>query len=177
MRKPYLDKCSNTLSRYELKYGKKLGKIKYTTGINKRSNTMINKYGTKVISCCVSKESLKFFIKLYKKIRKFGVLKNDVVWGIAGNKEFILNNHIKNKIYFYDFVIKSKKIIIEYNNTFWHPREKSEWRGFINYEKKYKHEIDKKKYAISSGYSIYYVWNDDNLIEKINYLTGIIIND
>jgi hypothetical protein len=35
----------------------------------------------------------------------------------------------------------------------------------------------KEKLAISRGYEVYYVWNDDNLIEKINYLKGLILNE
>ena len=90
LRKPYLDKCSNTLSRYINKYGEEEGKKIFHNGVNKRIETLLERYGTKTITTYVSKESLRFLIKLYKKIRKSGVQKTDIVWGISGNKEFVL---------------------------------------------------------------------------------------
>jgi hypothetical protein len=177
LRKPYLDKCSNTLSRYIEKYGEEEGKEIFYSGIDKRIKTMIERYGTKTITAYVSKESLKVLIKLYKIIRKNGVLKSDIVWGISGNKEFVMSDSNTQQSYFYDFVIKSKKIIIEYNNLFWHPRRRDEWRGIGDYDKILKYQQAKEKLAISRGYSVYYVWNDDDLIEKIDYLSGVILNE
>ena len=177
LRKPYLDKCSNTLSRYIEKYGEEQGKKIFYRGIDKRMKTMIERYGTKTITAYVSKESLKVLIKLYKIIRKNGILKSDVVWGISGNKEFVMTDSDTQQSYFYDFVIKSKKIIVEYNNLFWHPRKREEWRGIGDYDKILEYQEIKEKLAISRGYVVYYVWNDDNLIEKINYLKGLILNE
>ena len=114
---------------------------------------------------------------LYKKIRKNGVQKTDIVWGISGSKEFVLTDFDNDRSYFYNFVIKSKKIIVEYNNLFWHPRKREEWRGIGDYDKILQYQEIKEKLAISRGYVVYYVWNDDNLIEKINYLKGLILNE
>ena len=177
MRKPYLEKCSNTLSRYIKKYGKENGEKIFYSGVNKRLKTMIERYGTRTITSYVSKESLKFLVKLYKNIRKNGISKENIVWGISGKKEFILTDWEKNRSYFYDFVIKNKKIIIEYNNVFWHPRKREEWRGLGDYDKIMKYQEEKKELAISRGYDVYYVWNDDDLTEKVNYLSGVIFND
>lgn len=177
LRKPYLEKCINTLSRYIDKYGEKNGEIKFNQGVNKRLNTLVKRYGTKTITSYVSKESLRFLIKLYKNIRKNGIEKTDIVWGISGNKEFVLTDSNYDRSYFYDFVIKSKKIVIEYNNLFWHPRKEDEWRGFGNYQDVLDYQESKKSLAISRGYDVYYVWNDDNQTEKINYLSGMILND
>jgi hypothetical protein len=177
LRKPYLDKCSNTLSRYVNKYGEEEGKKIFYGGTDKRIKTLLDRYGTKTVTTYVSKESLRFLIKLYKKIRKNGVQKTDIVWGISGSKEFVLTDFDNDRSYFYDFVIKSKKIIVEYNNLFWHPRKREEWRGIGDYDKILEYQEIKEKLAISRGYGVYYVWNDDNLIEKINYLTGLISNE
>ena len=177
LRKPYLDKCSNTLSRYINKYGEEEGKKIFHNGVDKRIKTLLERYGTKTITTYVSKESLRFLIKLYKEIRKMGVQKTDIVWGISGNKEFVLTDFNNDRSYFYDFVIKSKKIIIEYNNLFWHPRKREEWKGMGDYDKIFQYQELKEKLAISRGYAVYYVWNDDNLIEKINYLKGLILNE
>jgi len=69
--------------------------------------------------------------------------------------------------YFYDFVVKSKKIIVEYNNTFWHPREDLEWKGITSYEESLNRDIQKNNLAISRGYKVFYIWNDDNIENKI----------
>jgi hypothetical protein len=177
LRKPYLDKCSNTLSRYIVKYGEKEGKKIFYNGVNKRINTMLERYGTKTVTTYVSKESLKFLIKIYKEIRKNGIKKEDVVWGISGNKEFVLTDNKLGKSYFYDFVIKSKKIIIEYNNLFWHSRKKEEWKGIGDYDKVLEYQKTKENLAISRGYVVYYVWNDDDIQEKVKYLSGVVLND
>lgn len=177
LRKPHLDKCINTLSRYIEKYGEIEGRQKFYSGVNKRLKTMLDRYGTKTITTYVSKESLKFLIKFYKIIRKKGVTKNDIIWGIAKNKEFVLTDYSSKQSYFYDFVIKSKKIIIEYNNLFWHPRKRDEWKGLGDFDEIMNYQREKEKLAISRGYVVYYVWNDDNVKEKLNYLTGVIFDD
>jgi hypothetical protein len=46
-----------------------------------------------------------------------------------------------------------------------------------DYDKIFQYQELKEKLAISRGYAVYYVWNDDNLIEKINYLKGLILNE
>lgn len=165
------------MSRYIEKYGEEKGTAIFQNGINRRHQTMLSRYGAKVVTVTVSKESLRFLIKLYKILRKNGISTNDVVWGIAGNKEFVLTDFENKRSYFYDFVIKSKKIIIEYNNLFWHPREESEWKGFGNYDEIIKSQKKKEELAFSRGYKVYYVWNDDDWAEKVFYLSGVILNE
>lgn len=110
-------------------------------------------------------------------VTSIDITKNDIVWGISNNKEFILTDFEKNKSYFYDFVVKSKKIIIEYNNSFWHPRVGKEWKGILNYDELLKRDKDKEELAINRGYRVYYIWNDDDIEAKINELTLEILND
>lgn len=177
LRRPYLDKCTNRLSRYIEKYGEEKGLEVFQNGIKRRHQTMLERYGAKVPVAGVSKESLRFLIKVYRILRKNGIDKNDVVWGISGRKEFVLTDFDKKKSYFYDFVIKSKKAIIEYNNLFWHPREGEEWRGFADYNEAMDSQKLKEKLAISRGYKVYYVWNDDDLEKRATYLSEAILND
>lgn len=60
---------------------------------------------------------------------------------------------------------------------FWHPRKKEEWRGIGDYDKIFEYQESKKKLAISRGYMIYYVWNDENFSNKIDYLKEEILHD
>lgn len=139
-----------------------------------RSENMIEKYGTSVISSNVSKESLRFFIKLYKKLRRYGFVKTDIRWGIRGSREF--GTRYENNNYLYDFCILSKKIIIEYNGIFWHYRKDLEWKNpFISIEESENKSIIKSNIARRLGYNLLTVWSDENLQTKINELFEEII--
>lgn len=163
-----IKKIENSLQRYINDYGEDLGASLFKEASEKRKNTILNKYGSFYVNSNISKESLKVLVKLYKKLRKVGFSKDDMVWGISNKKEFVMTDLETKTSYFYDFVIKSKKIIVEYNNTFWHPRKDIKWDGIINYEKAFDRDIQKNKLAISRGYRVFYIWNDDNIISKIN---------
>jgi hypothetical protein len=177
LRQPFLYKCKNTLSRYIETHGEILGTKIFNDAKQSRKEKIIKKYGSLVTTSHTSKESLKVLVKLYKKIRKNGILKSDIVWGISKNKEFVLTDFETNKSYFYDFVIKSKKTIIEYNNSFWHPREDKEWKGILDYDELLQKDKIKKELAFQRGYQLYYIWEDDNIEEKINELFLEVIND
>lgn len=170
MKMKCIKKIENSLQRYTNDYGEILGPILLKKSSEKRKNTILNKYGSFYTNSNVSKESLKVLIKLYKKLRKCGFSKDDIIWGISNNKEFVMTDLETKTSYFYDFVIKSKKIIVEYNNIFWHPREDIRWNGFINYEEALNKDIRKHKLATSRGYEVYYIWNDDNIDSKINLI-------
>jgi hypothetical protein len=72
-----------------------------------------------------SKESLKYFIPMFKFLRKRGVLREDIYFGIGGSSEYYIFDKNTKKLKFYDFTILSKKLIIEYDGVFWHSSEKS----------------------------------------------------
>ena len=163
-----IKKIENSLHRYINDYGEDLGPILFKDASEKRKTTILNKYGSFYVNSNVSKESLKVLVKLYKKLRKYGFSKDDIVWGISDNKEFVMTDLETKSSYFYDFVVKSKKTIVEYNNIFWHPRIDIEWTGIINYEEALNRDIQKNKLATSRGYQIFYIWNDDNIMSKIN---------
>ena len=114
--------------------------------------------------CKASKESLKIFLPIIE------ILKND--YSIEDSDIFIGNNNKSEyfiredkTIYFYDFTIKSKKLIIEYNGILFHPKdENSEWENPFNkktaYEA-YKKQREKIKIAENIGFSVLEIWSDD----------------
>lgn len=167
LRQPFVNKSTRSYKAYIEKYGTTKGLQKMQNSINKRLATMIERYGTTVTNGYVSKESLKFFIKLYKVIRRLGICREDIYWGIDGSREFATRYNGTN--YFYDFTIKSKKLIIEYNNTFWHPRNGYE---FVNpfIEKSCAEAKDILKYNImhDRGFTVLIVWEDDDHQQIIN---------
>lgn len=169
LRAPFIFKSVRSYETYIKKYGETLGLQKMQEIVNKRQATMISRYGSTIVNGYVSKESLKFFIKLYKKIRRAGIDKTDIYWGISGSREFATHHNGKN--YFYDFTVKSKKLIVEYNNSFWHPRVGHEFKNpFL--DKCIAQKQDELKHNIMThrGFDIIVVWEDDDHFETINYI-------
>lgn len=173
LRKPFLDEMVGSKERYIKKYGLEEGLKKHFIRQEKRKLTYFENHGSMSFNGLASKESLKFFIPLYKKIRKLGITKEDICWGIRGSKEFLIRRDYKeNYVYFYDFVIKSKKIIIEYNNIAWHPREDSIDKCVININEAKIKDEDKINLAKSKGFDVIIIWNDDNFKEKEEFIIG-----
>lgn len=159
--------CNRSLSSYVKKYGLEEGYKKSVKQQLKRKQTMIERYGAHIASGCASKESLLFFQPLYDKLILENIKKDDICWGVEGSREYVINVDKKNEeIYFYDFTVKSKKIIVEYNNRFWHPREDVVWQGFLNEDKLRLKDKRKNEIAIKSGFKLFIIWDDDNFNEK-----------
>ena len=74
----------------------------------------------------VSKASIKYFKSVYKLLRRSGISKEDIKWCIGKQREFTTFDKETDKNYCFDFVVRSKKIIVEYNDPFWHARSESE---------------------------------------------------
>jgi hypothetical protein len=168
------------------RYGEEEGNSKYEEYLNKISYTAsleyyINKFGEtdgftkyeKYLSSkspkYTSKESLKFFIPLYKKLRTLGFNKSDIFWGIAGSKEYYLYDSSANSIFFYDFCIPKIKKIVEYHGVSFHPnpswkKEKIDsWKcPFLNLTAAEKLKIDqyKENFAKSQGFDLLLIWSD-----------------
>jgi very-short-patch-repair endonuclease len=153
----------NTLNDCIYRHGIKKGSEIYFNIKKKRKQTNILRYGTTTsLQPYVSKTSIKYFIPLYKLLRKRGIKKEDIVWGIGNKKEFTTHDKTTNRNYCFDFVIKSKKIIVEYNDTFWHARNKQDWKNpMVKYEQSYERDENKKQVAKRLGFNILYVWSDD----------------
>lgn len=153
---------SQKIESYIKKYGKDLGSFKYQEKIRKSTTGLP----------MTSLESLKFFIPIYKKVREH-VDRDDIFWGIGGSKEYFLWDSENSKIFFYDFTILSKKIIIEYHGKRWHPnpnwdREKWEkWNLFgMNADEKRSLDLYKKLVAEREGFTVIEVFSDEK--EKID---------
>jgi len=153
---------TGNIERYILKYGKKEGTKRYQDAKNKRKNTYQERYNvTTFLRPYVSKASLRYLVPVYKLLRKSGVKKDDIKWGIGKNKEFTTYDKITNKNYCFDFVVLSKKIIVEYNDTFWHARKEEEWcNPMVDYKQSYERDKNKMRVAKKLGYTIIYVWSD-----------------
>lgn len=113
-----------------------------------------------------SAESLNvLLIPLYRKLRRKGMKKEDVSWGIFGSNEFRIYLD-KKQHYRYDFTIHSKKIIIEYDG----------WCHFSDvYGCVKNRDVEKEKVAAEHGYSVYrfpYTDNADEFIERIIKIIG-----
>lgn len=105
-----------------------------------------------------SKESLRIFLQLYKFLRKNGISREDIYFGIGGSKEYFLYDTETHTMRFYDFVILSKKIIIEYDGIYWHSFEKSKLI-----------DIAKDKIAALNGFKIFRIKSEDiDKLEKLN---------
>lgn len=138
-----------------------------------RETTLLERYGTVCMNCKVSKESLKFLIPIYKELRRSGIERTDINWGITGSKEFTTGFEGRN--FSYDFTIRSKKIIIEYNGTFWHSRDDMTWKNpWVTFDCAKETEEIKKRAANNLGFDIITVWSDEDLNERKKEILGLL---
>ena len=91
----------------------------------------------------------------------------DIYVGIGDKQEYFIQTD--KKVYFYDFCIRSKKIIIEFHGTAFHanPNDPNveRWNHpFINenYKQNIKKTKLKNKKAIKKGFSLLEIWSDEN---------------
>jgi len=178
------DKTS--LSSFINRYGEEDGQVKYTSYLNKvvygssieyyiekfgKSEGPIKykKYTTSKAPTHTSKESLKFFIPIYKQLRIHGFSQSDIFWGIKGSHEYFIYNDSIKSVFFYDFCIPKIKKIIEYHGTSFHPnpfweKEKFDsWKcTFLNISAYDKLKIDqyKENHARANGYDVLCIWSD-----------------
>lgn len=150
------------LEGYINRYGDEEGQIKYREKMEKITSGMSS----------VSKESLIFFIPIYKKLRN-NITRDEIFWGINGSKEYFIWDSEGNKIFFYDFVIPKYKVILEYHGKRYHPNpnwpeEKwNKWDLFgMSSDDKRKLDLYKKKIAEDKGYKLIEIFSDD--AKKIN---------
>lgn len=129
--------------------------------------------------CLASKESLKLFNPIIETIiNEYHIKYDDIFIGSGERSEYFLRNG--SDIYFYDFTIKSKKIIIEYNGVLFHPKsENSDWINPMDRELSSKDAYNKQKRklqtAIDNGFSVFEIWSDDN--DNLNKCLNFIKNN
>jgi hypothetical protein len=174
-RKMYADlksriKHSNTLEGRQEKYGMEIG-------LEKHAQFLKGIFGNS--SGSHSNEATKFFVSLYKQLRRLGYSRKDMVFGIKGSKEMSLFDPNIHKRYSYDFTFIPKSVIIEYNGNMWHPRKSmmseadyDSWsmpwhEGLTAIEKESK-DLVKNKFAETSGYTVVEIWSSQSFSEKMN---------
>lgn len=178
-----------SLEKCIMKYGEVDGlaifknrQIKWQTTLNNLPEDIKNKIkeSRMVAWGKASKESLSYFLPLYKRLRKIGISRDDIYLGISGSKEFRINGD--RGIRLYDFCILSKKIIIEYHSTSWHSKTEEDSKIKKNplgnsHEYSYNNDCYKKNLAINNGFDIIELWSDEidinyskieNLIKRLN---------
>lgn len=182
-----------SLAGFIQKYGETEGRIKYNHSCKSRGCTLencIRLYGNNGAEIynerkarmmenltTYSKESIKYFIPLYKRLRKCGIKKDDIFWGIHPQGEYFLRD--QENIYFFDFTIPKLKIIIEYNGQVFHPKEHQ--HDFISpygilYEDAWNKDILKKELAINHDYTYIVIFSDElpTIDQLFNQLTGLL---
>lgn len=92
---------------------------------------------------------------------------------------FIVEGQFKIDNLKYDFLIKDKKVIIEYNGDYWHCNPNKYNADYFNQKKqKYAHELweqdrIKKELAEKSGYKLFIIWEQDYMFNKIELIKHI----
>lgn len=169
LRRLHLQKMLTDKKSLILRHGKRKGKEIYKKKIEKFKLSYRKNYHNKKSAGYVSKESLRFFIPLYKKCRKLGIERKDIYLGVNGSKEFFIRHDgIENNGRFFDFCIHPLKIVIEYNGVFWHPRSPKTWKNpWINYDDAIAIEKEKELLCEKRGYRLIKVWSDEDIDIRI----------
>lgn len=114
-----------------------------------------------------SKESLIVFEPLIEWCLLNGIDYDDIYLGIDDKQEYFIQTD--KKIYFYDFCIRSKKIIIEFHGTAFHANLKdpniNEWRHPFTGEsakKNIHNTYIKNKKAIRNGFRLLEIWSNED---------------
>jgi len=125
-----------------------------------------------------SKESLIVFKPVIEWCVENGIEYDDIFIGIDEKSEFFIKS---DNIYFYDFTIRSKKIIIEYNGVSFHAKpsqlESNDWFNTFTKENAYDNiEKSKIKYQVAKdkGFEIFEIWSDVSYLDNIEFCKKII---
>jgi len=171
------EKCLMDKPSFIRRYGECSGTKKYNDCIEKRKASMYKRIENgKYMNSNNSKIANTIFKNVIDKLNELEITDtNDIYTSINSNGEFYLADSTKH-YYLYDFTIRSKKIIIEYNDIRWHPHplymSKEEWDkwGIFQYNNaKEKYVYDRKKIntAKKKGFSVLEIWNfEENYIDK-----------
>lgn len=166
--KKYIDQLQGryTLKWYKEKHGEILGEQKFLERIEK----------IMVKSGKASKVSLEVFNPLFNWLIDNNYDKEDLFWGVDDSHEWFIKNEAH--IYFYDFTIKSKKIILEFHGKAFHPNiekmtkvELNEWKQ--PFSKENAHEVldrdnEKKRIAEKNGFILVELYEEDGMNYNLN---------
>jgi hypothetical protein len=177
LRQPYLQKIKNNLETFIEKYGVDEGTKKWIIRCEKYKTSIKKNLQNRKTGGYVSKESLRFFIPLYKFCRKLGLKRNEIYFGINGSREFFIKDTSfeENVGKFYDFCIPKLNLIIEYHGTFWHPKNSEEWENpWKSFAEAFESDKYKENLAKKRNMEYHIVWSDENLNEKFLEFTELI---
>ncbi len=158
------------LENLQRKYGSEMGLEKYIAIMENR----------KAVG---SKEADNFFKMLLTEIDFI----EEPYWsqGQTGNEYFLYDKE-NNKFYFYDFTLKSKKVIIEYHGESFHPRKDKlsllEWNSwkvpFTNETANSKYAFDqrKKQFAEKNGFTVIEIWSSDEFAKSLEKIVKYLYN-
>lgn len=146
-------KKSHSLENYVKRYGEQDGIEKYLALRNSSKS-----YTSKIAN--------EFFLELCN-----GKKPENVYFG---EKEFGKMYKINQKFvyYFYDFVDTEKKLIIEFNGDYYHPKEKNDPNWFsenhrgVDSQTAWEHDENKKICAIENGFKIFYIWEHEVIANR-----------
>lgn len=126
-----------------------------------------------------SQESLIIFNPLIIWCLNNNILLEDIYIGIDNKKEYFISSN--SKIFFYDFTIRSKKIIIEYNGVFFHANHDSkEWANPFTNEsisENLKKSKIKKDTALEYGFKLLEIWSDEDPVINLELCKKFIISN
>jgi len=166
---------NNTINYYIDNYGKE-GKRLFKDRQERRKISFEKNREHHKSAGYVSKASLRFFIPLYKKIRRLGISREDIYFGISGSREFFIrHDDIENRGRFFDFGIPKINVILEYNGSYWHPRTRDTWKNvFVSFDDAMLVEKEKEYLCEKRGYTLIKIWDDDNLAERESEILNLI---
>lgn len=89
------------------------------------------------------------------------------MFGVSGSTEFSLMGD--ERVYFYDFLIKPLKVLIEYNGVLFHARNETDTLLFgHNALDIMKKDQLKEEVALRNGFRLFVVWSDDiEVLDKL----------
>jgi len=170
LRIPYLANMSQSLDGFILRHGEEKGLKKYISCNKTRTESLLAGMDSRRTGGYVSKESIRFFIPLYKFCRKLGIPRDSIYFGVTGSKEFFIrdNSKLTNQGFFYDFTIQKIGVIIEYHGILWHARKIEDWKNpFNDYQSSLLSDEYKQSIAEDRGMMYNIIWSDDDKKTKL----------
>lgn len=158
-----LKKYNSSLQYYIDKYGEIKGNEVYRDLIGRRTVKLSR----------ASKESFKFFRDIYIYLRKKGINKKDIYWGVGHSNEWFVNSN--GIITFYDFTIPIINLVIEYHGIKFHPNEnnieinREEWTCLfsgMSFHDKLKCDKFKRDIIVAKGFDYIEVFSDEDLTKS-----------
>lgn len=139
-----------------------------------------------------SRESLQYFIPLYKFCRRNGIERDDIMIGLSGSKEFTIVRDIPRKgkrgnrfrTFRFDFTILSKKLIFEYNHIDFHPDPDIMGEKFTDFtvplsnmpaKEKYEYDKLKMRTAREHGYNLHIIWSHEDFDKQMKKAKELIL--